>query len=535
MIGADDDCTKRSITKQESVVTLLGAAFKFLERTAIVAGENEFSYADLMASAAEFSKKLDRAILDGAQHDELDDIGPRVAIMAPASAEYVVATWATWMCDGVAVPLAVANPAAELEYVLQDAKVSAAIVTRDLEQVLAPICERCGVELLLIEPPSPGAASKEQLHSMSASEPGADRGALIIYTSGTTGQPKGVLHTHKGLAAQARSLSEAWRFHPEDRVLHVLPLHHIHGIVNAMFTPLCNGATVELQRTFNPAAIWRRLTASPPITVFMGVPTMYVLLMKKFSSFSEEHQAAARAAAGALRLTISGSAACPVPVMTEWQTITGQRLLERYGMTEIGMALSNPYAPMSAREPGCVGSALPGVEVKLAPAESDSDIQDFPDVQTGEICVRGPTLFKLYFGREQATAESFDEEGYFRTGDTGALSNGVYRILGRTSVDIIKSGGYKLSALEIENHLLENPAIKECAVCGVKDDTMGEAVAVVVVYNEGQEISDSDLRAWARQHMALYKVPKTVKVMDAIPRNAMGKVNKKQLVTVFAN
>eukprot|EP00241_Pyramimonas_parkeae_P018429 CAMPEP_0114295670 /NCGR_PEP_ID=MMETSP0059-20121206/10838_1 /TAXON_ID=36894 /ORGANISM="Pyramimonas parkeae, Strain CCMP726" /LENGTH=356 /DNA_ID=CAMNT_0001417639 /DNA_START=261 /DNA_END=1327 /DNA_ORIENTATION=- len=294
MIGADDDCTKRSITKQESVVTLLGAAFKFLERTAIVAGENEFSYADLMASAAEFSKKLDRAILDGAQHDELDDIGPRVAIMAPASAEYVVATWA--LCDGVAVPLAVANPAAELEYVLQDAKVSAAIVTRDLEQVLAPICERCGVELLLIEPPSPGAASKEQLHSMSASEPGADRGALIIYTSGTTGQPKGVLHTHKGLAAQARSLSEAWRFHPEDRVLHVLPLHHIHGIVNAMFTPLCNGATVELQRTFNPAAIWRRLTASPPITVFMGVPTMYVLLMKKFSSFSEEHQAAARAA-----------------------------------------------------------------------------------------------------------------------------------------------------------------------------------------------------------------------------------------------
>jgi len=180
--------------------------------------------------------------------------------------------------------------------------------------------------------------------------------------------------------------------------------------------------------------------------------------------------------------------------------------------------------------------------VRLVPnPDSDDEPEPAEDngrdvVGPGEIRVRAPSVFKLYFGREEATAESFDAEGFFCTGDTGVCEGGVYRILGRTSVDIIKSGGFKLSALEIENHLLECAAIKECAVCGVPDDSLGEAVGLVVVYNEGLEMTDSDLRAWARDHMALYKVPKWIKVMDAIPRNAMGKVNKKQLQkTVFGS
>jgi len=507
----------------------------------VVVGSEEFTYGDLLSEASGYDLGKE---IEAASKEEIDNVGPRVAIMAPPGAEYVVSTWAAWMTGGVAVPLAVANPPPELEYVLQDAKVSVVLATSEYMDVMKPLCEANGVGLVLVNPVKPGCGEGRSARAEREAPPADDAGALIIYTSGTTGRPKGALHTHRGLASQINSLTEAWEFVGEDRVLHALPLHHIHGIVNALLTPHYSGAAVEFQRRFNPAAIWRRLneTSQPPVTVFMGVPTMYVLMMKKLEGVSAEARASSAAAAARLRLTISGSAAMPVPVMQAWEALTGQRLLERYGMTEIGMALSNPYAPMAARRAGCVGAPLPGVEVRLVPnPDSDDEPEPAEDngrdvVGPGEIRVRAPSVFKLYFGREEATAESFDAEGFFCTGDTGVCEGGVYRILGRTSVDIIKSGGFKLSALEIENHLLECAAIKECAVCGVPDDSLGEAVGLVVVYNEGLEMTDSDLRAWARDHMALYKVPKWIKVMDAIPRNAMGKVNKKQLQkTVFGS
>ncbi len=353
----------------------------------------------------------------------------------------------------------------------------------------------------------------------------------------------------------------AWEWRDSDRIVHPLPLHHIHGIVNALLCPHAVGAVVEFVPKFSPTGLWARLRAgvdgaAPPVTVFMGVPTMYVRLLQALEAMEApaEREAAGKAGAS-LRLTVSGSAACPVPLMTSWEKVTGQRLLERYGMTEVGMALSNPLH--GERRPGFVGTPLPGVRVKVvkAPAEEDAapaaaaaaeggavaavaaeDVSAYGPIEEGpgELRVAGPALFAGYWGKPTATAESYDEEGFYCTGDTVVRQGGSWRILGRTSVDIIKCGGYKLSALEIEAHLLEHPAIGEAAVVGLPDEAYGQVVAAVLAgKGDAPPPSLAELRVWARDVLAPYKVPSQLRVVDAIPRNAMGKVNKKELAKMF--
>ncbi len=383
-------------------------------------------------------------------------------------------------------------------------------------------------------------------------------GALIIYTSGTTGRPKGALHTHGSLAAQVASLVGAWAWAESDRIVHPLPLHHIHGIVNALLCPHAVGAAVEFVPKFSPSGLWARLRAgadgsAPPVTVFMGVPTMYVRLLQALDGMEAPAERSACAAAGAaLRLTVSGSAACPVPVMAAWEAATGQRLLERYGMTETGMALSNPL--LGERRAGFVGAPLPGVRIKVVAPEPDAtsaapadgtpaavtgeEVSAYGPVEEGpgELRVAGAALFAGYWGKPAATAESFDAEGFFCTGDTVVRQGGAWRILGRTSVDIIKCGGYKLSALEIEAHLLEHERIGEAAVVGLPDEAYGQIVAAVLAPKTAGEAPPSlaELRVWARDVMAPYKVPTQLRVVEAIPRNAMGKVNKKELAKARA-
>jgi malonyl-CoA/methylmalonyl-CoA synthetase len=379
-------------------------------------------------------------------------------------------------------------------------------------------------------------------------------GALIIYTSGTTGRPKGALHTHASLGAQIASLVGAWEWAETDRIVHPLPLHHIHGIVNALLCPHAVGAAVEFVPKFSPSGLWARLRGgaegtAPPVTVFMGVPTMYVRLLQALESTEPAERAAAAAAAKALRLTVSGSAACPVPLMNAWEGVTGQRLLERYGMTEVGMVLSNPLH--GERRPGFVGTPLPGVRIKVTPdapadaaaaagapesavaAVTGEEVSVYGPVEEGpgELRVAGAAMFAGYWGKPAATAESYDEDGFFRTGDTVVRQGGAWRILGRTSVDIIKCGGYKLSALEIEAHLLEHPRIGEAAVVGLPDEAYGQVVAAVLAPKASGEALPTlaELRVWARDVMAPYKVPAQLRTVDAIPRNAMGKVNKKEL------
>ena len=267
--------------------------------------------------------------------------------------------------------------------------------------------------------------------------------------------------------------------------------------------------------------------AARAYSVFMAVPTIYVKLIAALDALSPEEREPVIAGFRNMRLMVSGSAALPASVHVKWTELTGQKLLERYGMTEIGMGLSNPYH--RERRPGAVGQPLPGVQIRLV-AEQGDVVEEEGNV--GEIQVRGPSVFREYWRRPQVTSEFFDD-GWFRTGDIAVVEDGYYRIMGRQSVDIIKSGGYKLSALEIEAALLDHSAIDACAVVGLTDDTWGEVVAVAVVLRDGQALSLEELRTWCEDRLSPYKIPRKMLVVDELPRNTMGKVTKPAVVALF--
>ena len=348
---------------------------------------------------------------------------------------------------------------------------------------------------------------------------------MILYTSGTTSRPKGVVTSHANIATQVTALVEAWQWSPDDRILLCLPLHHVHGIVNVVSCALWSGAMCEMLPHFDANAVWERI-AGGELTLFMAVPTIYVKLIAAWEASSPERRKQLSAGASRLRLMVSGSAALPVGTLERWKEITGHTLLERYGMTEIGMALSNPYG--GTRVPGSVGTPLPRVEVRLA----GEDGEPVAPGTAGEIEVRGPNVFQEYWNRPEATAQAF-RNGWFRTGDTAVVENGVYRILGRTNIDIIKTGGNKVSALEIEEVLREHPSIAECAVVGVPDPEWGERIGAAIVFQPRQGLNLEALSAWCKPRMALYKVPTLLLDMESLPRNAMGKVTKPAITALF--
>ncbi|KAI8898647.1 hypothetical protein BC833DRAFT_589015, partial [Globomyces pollinis-pini] len=350
-----------------------------------------------------------------------------------------------------------------------------------------------------------------------------------MYTSGTTGHPKGVVHTHKSIFSQINSLKTAWHYNSNDQILHVLPLHHIHGIINVLVTTLYSHGCVELVEKFDPVVVWNRLKSmDDPVNVFMAVPTIYSKLLHQLPD-GDNHLRN-------LRLCISGSASLPISIKKEWADITGQVLLERYGMTEIGMGLSCGMDTLH-RIDNSVGWPLPGVTVKLCD-ETGKEVQMGED---GEIWVASDNLFKEYFENAKATNADIvvDENNirWFKTGDVAYQNpnqENAYFIKGRNSVDIIKSGGYKLSALEIERHILTVPGIKECAVIGVPDEEWGQRVAVIVSTYPNHAISLDDIRNGLKDELATYKLPTLIQSLaDGIPRNAMGKVNKKDLLKQF--
>jgi len=348
---------------------------------------------------------------------------------------------------------------------------------------------------------------------------------MIVYTSGTTGRPKGVVTTHANIRAQVASLVEAWGWARTDRMLLALPMHHVHGILNGLGCPLAAGASCEMLPRFDAEAVWARM-ASGDVTVFTGVPTMYQRLIAAWDAADAGEQRRRSAGARGMRLMMAGSAALPVPMFKRWQAITGHALLERYGMTEIGMALSNPLD--GERRPGAVGVPLPGVEVRLMDEQGRSVVTGEP----GEIQVRGGSVFLEYWQRPDATRAVF-QDGWFRTGDIAVVERGAYRMLGRSSVDILKTGGYKVSALEVEAVLRRHPAIAECAVVGVEDPEWGDRVSVAVELRDGAALTLDELRGWARAELAPYKVPRALVIVVALPRNSMGKVTKQDVKELF--
>lgn len=493
-------------------ILLAARAEAHAERTAIVTPKGDFSYRELLDRSAAVASFL----LKG-----LEDLQERpVAFLAPPGFDYAALQLGIWRAGGIAVPLSLFHPKPELEYVLRDISPAAAIAHPDYTDRLRSLAE----ELHLRFAQSPEALDHPRCSRLPFIS--QNRRAMILYTSGTTGKPKGVVTTHANLAAQVMSLVDAWGWNGNDRILNILPLHHVHGIVNALACALWAGAVCEILPRFDSQEVWRRI-ARGGLTLFMAVPTIYMKLIDFYEKASPADRARMSEGCSRMRLMVSGSAALPVSTLDRWKEISGHVLLERYGMTEIGMALSNPLD--GKRIPGCVGTVLPGVEARLVdeagvPVESGTP---------GEIEILGNTVFMEYWQKPEETRKAF-RNGWFQTGDMAVEENGVYRILGRRSVDIIKTGGYKVSALEIEETLRTHPDIRECAVVGAPDPLWGERVCAALVLREGAVLCCDALRAWGKERLAPYKVPGEAVVLDELPRNSMGKVSKPAIKEMMA-
>ena len=494
-----------------NTIQLINRAYEHGERTAVIDSSGRHSYTDLLQAAEAVAATLLETTPDLQETP--------IAFMVPAKFEYVAVQWGIWLAGGIAVPLCVSHPLPEIDYVLEDTGAAVLVCDADFAEKLRPLAQKKAIQLVLTTETSD--ASQKPLPDVDSS-----RRAMILYTSGTTSKPKGVVATHQNISAQIKSLVEAWGWTSNDHILHVLPLHHTHGIINVLSCALWSGAVCQFLPKFDAEEVWRCFLEDP-LTLFMAVPTIYARLIRAWEKTTPENQAHMSKACEKFRLMVSGSAALPVPFFKKWQKISGHALLERYGMTEIGMALSNPLK--GERRPGYVGQPLPGVTVRVI-NETEQDVTT--EGEPGELHIKGENVFKEYWQKPEATEAAFSD-GWFRTGDEVIVEDGYFRILGRQSVDIIKTGGYKVSALEIETVLLSHPAISECAVVSIPDEEWGESVCVAAVLKKNASLTLQQLRDWAKERLAIYKIPTHLLCVQELPRNVLGKVTKPDLKKLF--
>ncbi|WP_424217487.1 AMP-binding protein (plasmid) [Streptomyces sp. BI20] len=400
---------------------------------------------------------------------------PAVAVIAEPTLATVVAVVGGMLAGVPVVPVPPDAGPAEREHILTDS----------------------GADLVTADPAG--------RHGGALALPAADpeRPALILYTSGTTGAPKGVLVTAGAIAADLDALADAWAWTAEDTLVHGLPLFHVHGLVLGVLGALRTGSRLVHTGRPTPGAY-----AAAGGSLYFGVPTVW--------SRIAADPAAARALGGA-RLLVSGSAALPAPVFRDLRELTGHGVVERYGMTETLITVSGRAdGPVT---PGTVGVPLPGVRTRVVVEEG---------AEIGELQLTGPTLFAGYLGRPEATAGAYTEDGWFRTGDIAAIGeDGTHRIVGRASIDLIKSGGYRIGAGEVENALLDHPAVREAAVVGVADADLGQRIVAYVV---AEGVSGPELTAFVGERLAAHKRPREVRFLAALPRNAMGKPQKRLLL-----
>jgi len=480
------------------------------ERIAVLDTKGTYTYKDLLDASASVAKEL----LDA----KADLKESRVAFLVPPGFDYVKIQWGIWRAGGIAVPLCTLHPLPSLVYVIENMRADILILSPEFEDLLGEYASSSGIRLIRTQEIKPNKAVDFPQIDLA-------RRAMILYTSGTTNLPKGVVTTHANIQAQISTLVNAWEWSAEDHILCILPLHHVHGIINVVSCALWSGAKVEFLPKFDAEAVYQ-LFLKGDLNLFMAVPTIYYKLISYWEGLDKEQQNAISGRLKDFRLMVSGSAALPISVLEKWRTISGQTLLERYGMTEIGMAVSNSYR--GERRPGHIGLPLPGVELRLV----DEKDQLVADGEQGEIQVKGPNIFLEYWEKPDATKEAFTEDGWFRTGDMAIYNEGSYRILGRNSVDIIKSGGYKISALEIEEVLRKHPLIKDCGVVGVADEEWGEIVAASLIV-ETEKPDLEELRSWLKERMPAYRIPRKYIFQDDLPRNTLGKVTKNELKKLF--
>jgi len=437
-----------------------------------------------------------------------------LAVLAEPRIETAVAVIAALEAGVPVVPINPKSGPSELAHIAADAEPDAVAVAPGV-QVPEALAGRDQVVVDL------DAVGEAEAHA-ARRDPGAEDPALIVYTSGTTGRPKGAVLPRRAIASNLDALAEVWEWTADDTVAHGLPLFHVHGLVVGILGPVRRGGTALHLGRFSPEGVqWAFTEAPTPATMLFGVPTMYRRLADAAAGAPE----LSRALAGA-RLLVSGSAALPASEHARLRELTGRAVVERYGMTE---TLMNTAIHADGRPaPGTVGPALPGVEVRLVD-DDGAAITGADDETIGEIQVRGPNLFLGYLNREDATAEAM-RDGWFATGDMATRGEGDYiRIVGRRATDLIKSGGYKIGAGEIEGCLREHPAVQDAAVTGEPDDDLGERVIAWVVLDDGAQVAENDLIDHVAGELAPHKRPRVVHFLDELPRNELGKVQKARL------
>ncbi|MFF1920234.1 acyl-CoA synthetase [Streptomyces sp. NPDC058221] len=459
-------------------------------------GERTLSYRELAEAAGSLAALLGQA--------------PRVAVWATPTLETAVGVVAALLAGIPAIPLNPKVGERELAHIVSDSK-PALVLAGQGDRLPFALDELVRIDIK---------TTATTAHEGARPEPASDHPALIVYTSGTTGPPKGAVLPRRALSSTLDALEDAWQWTSQDVLVHGLPLFHVHGLILGILGPLRRGGSVRHLGRFSTDGVTKELSAGA--TMLFGVPTMYHRIAEQLP----RDPALARALAGA-RLLVSGSAALRARDHERIRTATGRAVIERYGMTETLMNTSvrADGEPRAAT----VGVPLRGVDLRLVD-ENGRELPDGPD-QVGEIQVRGPNLFLNYLNRPDATADAFTADGFFRTGDMAVRDpDGYVRIVGRKATDLIKSGGYKIGAGEIENALMEHPAVRDAAVTGEPDPDLGERiVAWIVPGDPEQPPTDKELADHVAAQLAPHKRPRTVHYLAELPRNDMGKLMKRAL------
>ena len=449
--------------------------------------------------------------------------GDRIAVQVDKSVNAILLYVACLRLGAVFVPINVANTPNEVEYLLRDCAAKLAVVRPADQALLEPRTTPAGIPVESLGADSDGSlAALVQLLEVSEVPRTGDADALaaIVYTSGTTGRPKGAMLSRANLASNAVVLAEVWHFTNQDVLLHVLPLFHVHGLFAAINTVLASGSSLLMLDTFDAASALKYL---PQVSVFMGVPTHYTRLLQQ-TALNHEMTAG-------VRLFVSGSAPLLAETHREFLLRTGHTILERYGMTETLMNTSNPY--YGVRKPGSVGVPLPGTAVRVANASTGALEREVDLI--GALEVAGPNVFAGYWHDPEKTRSEFTADGWFKTGDLGRIDcDGYVHIVGRAK-DVVISGGYNVYPKEVEMELDALPGVLESAVFGVPHPDLGEGVTAVLVPVGNTAFSETEIIRALRARLSRYKVPKRVLLVDELPRNSMGKVQKNALRSSYGS
>lgn len=449
--------------------------------------------------------------------------GARVALQVEKSIQALQVYLGAVMAGGVLLPLNPAYTTSEILYFLTDASPVVFICDPSRMDELSPVAKAAGVATVLNLDAAGLGSFRELIDLASGNFSPLERHpedlAAILYTSGTTGRSKGAMLSHRALVSNSQTLCDIWQFTDQDILIHALPIFHTHGLFVATNVALMSGASIRFLPKFDPELV---LNAMPTSTVLMGVPTFYTRLL--------DCDRLDKNLAGNMRLFISGSAPLLSETHKRWRECTGHQILERYGMTETNMNTSNPYG--GERRAGTVGFALPGVELRICDPESGNPLEQG---EIGIIEVRGPNVFSGYWNMPEKTAEDLRKNGFLITGDQGFVDgDGYVHIIGR-SKDMVITGGFNVYPKEVESLLDKIKGIIETAVIGVPHPDFGEAVVAVVVLDGSVEINGDEISGFLSDKLASYKRPKSIKFLEVLPRNTMGKVQKMALRDTYQN